>query len=189
MSNASREFGDKQRDGSAQSGAMQMISVVTQARPSTVALALFATKSLVISASLATVGGLAGVALFAPMFGPVLPFLIGSWTGFTLGVAQRYIVDGDEAIAAANTYPALMELHVDQLMVDARRGQNFDEWRAGLRKDHYKRGLAILGLYGASEAIDKVRQQREAALIDAYASSIDSGRIETRKTSEEVQLS
>ena len=169
MSNAAREFGDKQRDGSAQAGGLQLVSVITQARPSTLALALFATKSLVISASFATVGGLAGVIIFAPTFGPVLPFLIGSWTGFTIGVVQRYRIDGDEAIDASKKYPALMQLHVDQLLVNARKGQPFDEWRTSLETNHFKRGLAILGLYGASDAIDKIRQQREAALVDAYA--------------------
>lgn len=168
MSTSAREFGEKQRDGSAQSGALQMVSVVTQSRPSTISLALFATKSLIVSTSFATVGGLAGILLFAPTFGPVLPFLIGSWAGFSIGIVQRYRVDGDDAIEAAKKYPALMELHMDQLTVNARKGQRFDEWRQDLSTNHYKRSLAILGLYGASEAIDKVRQQREAALIESY---------------------
>lgn len=182
MSNAAREFGEKQRDGSAQSGAVQIINVITQARPSTVALALFATKSLIISSSFATVGGLAGIMIFSQAFGPVLPFLIGSWAGFTIGVLQRYRIDGDEAVDAAVKYPALIELHVDELMVNARKGQRFEEWRKDLSSNHFKRGLAILGLYGASDAIDRVRQQRESALVSKYAST------ENEQAAEELRL-
>jgi hypothetical protein len=171
MTSNAREFVEKQKDGSAQSSALQIIGVVTQARPSTAALAMFATKTLVISASLATVGGLAGLALFAPMYGPVMPFLVGSWIGFTSSLIQRYRYDGDEAIATAEKYPELMQLHIDQLMVNARRGQPFDAWAADLRRSHYKRGLAIVAMYGASEAVDRVRARREEGLIEKYYSA------------------
>ena len=74
-------------------------------------------------------------------------------------------------------------------MVDARKGQPFETWRNDIHQSHFKTGLTILGLYGASEAIDKIRIQREAALIDAYATSPQCGtELDTVPPATEVRL-
>jgi hypothetical protein len=149
----------------AQSASLSLLEHIAHARPSTSGLALFMAKTTILSASLATVGGVTATVVCAPLLGPVVPFLVGSWVGFTAGVAQRWVFDSQEACDAIQRYPQLMEHHVRHVKSDALEGLTWDEWRADLPANRYKQSLAILALYGAAESLTAVRKQQEEDIV------------------------
>lgn len=150
---------------SAQSASLSLLEHIAHARPSTSGLALYMAKTTVLSASLATVGGVATMVVCAPLLGPVVPFLVGSWAGFTAGVLQRWVFDSQEAVDAIERYPQLMEHHVRHVKIDALEGLTWDEWRAALPGSTYKQGLAVMALYGAAESLAAVRKQQEEDIV------------------------
>ena len=147
-----------------------LMDIIAYARPSTGGLAMFMTKTILTSTTMATVGGIAATMMFAPLVGPVVPFLVGSTVGFLGGIAQRWVFDIQECRQVMREFPSLMDFHLKQLpqpvWIRNVSTANFDEWKRDFDVNVNKRGMAILALYGASTSISVIRRRQEDALVE-----------------------
>lgn len=157
-------------DGQAQVGAANLLSMIGQAKGVTGGWSGFALKSILVSTSAATVWGLASWMLFHGPLGPALSFLGGSGFGFVGGLVSRWRTDTAEALHLVDMFPRLMEHHVRVGECGRElEGRDFGEWARNLRSSPRKQGVLIAAMYSAAPALDRIRQEKEEALVAAYA--------------------
>lgn len=164
-------YSEKRTD--AQTSSLNLLDVIAYSRSTTGGLATFMAKTLFISTSLATAGGITGVMLFAPFLGPVIPFLSCSLAGFGAGIAQRWMFDRQEAIDALREYPELMEFHLRQLPSTAsstagtlHKGVSFSDWMRDIDVHRGKQCMAVIALYSSANSIQEYKKLEEKAILE-----------------------
>lgn len=156
----------EQQNGQNQQSSLNLLDIIAHTRPTTSGLAVMMTKTLLISSSLATVGGIAATTIFAPLIGPVIPFLIGSGVGFIGGLVQRWSFDTEEAIAVTEQYPKLINFHLRHFKVGLLRDhESFADWKRDIKTNSVKQAHAVLAMYSAAESLTALRKHQEEEIV------------------------
>lgn len=99
--------------------------------------------------------------------GPLLPFLAGSWAGYTVGCVGVWRRARAEALSTAERYPKLLE-HVlrEEFAVDAARDVPLEDWIA---QTSGRMTYAILAAQACQAAVQELNDARAARLVEGYA--------------------
>eukprot|EP00197_Chlamydomonas_leiostraca_P006113 CAMPEP_0202882474 /NCGR_PEP_ID=MMETSP1391-20130828/38051_1 /ASSEMBLY_ACC=CAM_ASM_000867 /TAXON_ID=1034604 /ORGANISM="Chlamydomonas leiostraca, Strain SAG 11-49" /LENGTH=141 /DNA_ID=CAMNT_0049565337 /DNA_START=40 /DNA_END=465 /DNA_ORIENTATION=+ len=130
----------------------------------------FALKTMTVSFGAATVVGLTAQMAFAAVAGPVVPFLVASTMGFAGGMYHRWHFDSREALQALQEFPEVMGHHVYLLGPASFKDINIEEWKADAHKSMWKKSMLVVAMYGASDVLARIRQEREEQLFRQYTS-------------------
>lgn len=99
--------------------------------------------------------------------GPLLPFLAGSWTGYTIGCVAVWRSARAEALTTAERYPKLLE-HVlrEEFAIDAARDVPLEDWIA---QTSGRMTYAILAAQACQAAVQELKDAETVRLLEGYA--------------------
>jgi hypothetical protein len=118
--------------------------------------------------------------------GPLAPFLIGSWTGYSLGLARYWFSSKHETILIAQRYPTIMahalfterglrvppdvieatEERVAETSSDDSSMMTLDQW---IQEDGLARlSWSILAAQGCRTDVEELQRQQRQRLVEEY---------------------
>lgn len=143
-------------------------------------VAHFVGSTLFTSLTVGLVAGQTGAMLSC---GPLLPFMTGSWIGYTWGCIGFWKQSRKKALACANRYPKVMahgfltnfdmevpptvSMETGEYKEGQQKKQSLEEWicTGGIRRMSY----AILTAQSCEEDIAELQKNQRQQLIDGYS--------------------
>lgn len=102
--------------------------------------------------------------------GPLLPFLVGSWLGYTAGCGQVWMKGRSEALNVADKYPKLLaHALVSEFGLDAPgEGEALKKW---ITSERGRMTWAILAAGSCKPHVKELEEQELQLVIDSYTKS------------------
>lgn len=121
-----------------------------------------------------TVGLVCGQVGALSVAGPLVPFLVGSWAGFSVGLTGYWRQSVKWSDTVAKTYPSLM-IHalktqkpypLQEPPVNMNDGESLEQWmkEGGLGR----LSVCVLAAQTCRQAVDEIEQNERQRLMEAY---------------------
>jgi hypothetical protein len=163
-----------ENEGSAQTSASTLMTLINSSKSSTAGMAGFQIKATVVSSVSAVLFGQTTSMIASSFLGSGLSFLFGAGFGFFGGLVHRWRTDVNEAKEALEQHPELMEHHLRITEPQLLKTMTYDEWRKRVCQGNIvNQGHAVAALYSASPAIQRIRDMKEKSIISLAVENLD----------------
>ena len=121
------------------------------------------------SVAFGLVCGHVGSALAMESVGPVVPYLVGSWVGYTFGLVGQWTMSKRLALSYANKYPSLLAYCLHQewdLVVPAKSEPHMAEWiqQGGMGR----MTMSILAAQSCRNDVEEIKQRNRQRVVNKY---------------------
>lgn len=110
-------------------------------------------------------GQVGGVVLFDSV-GPLIPFLIGSWTGYSFGLWNQWRTASRTTLHYAERYPMLLRHALREEWATEVDDDNLPRWIAGGGLS--RQTLAILAATSCRSAVEDLIERERQKLVEAH---------------------